>query len=547
MLDKLKGIWAKVLDFIKNMNKWIKIGILAGVVAVIALVVALAIHNNNKPYEVLYSELSTEDLTTIVTYLDSSGVKDFRVQNNDTVLVREGEASALRTQLVMQGYPTSGYAYPTYLNNINALSSQADREQLAIYDLQQRLGRDIATFDGVKSASVYLTPGESHRYILEESVIKATAAVDLQMEHGKTLSSDQVAAIQRLVSHAMRGVEIDAVTVEDGSGSRYTSSNTIADSLDDTMKYKLSLESKVNEETRNSIMSVLVPICGVDNVEVSVRSTVDVTHSYSELLQYFEPDWAADGSSGGKGIIGSQVWDNGLVRDGDQAAGGVVGTTTNADLNEYVTNESEVRGDEREYHNSGEIQYDVSQQTTQTEHPPGTITDVTVAVVINSAKVNLQDPDKLKFTVAMAAGISADIATEKVAITSYPFYLDNAGGTAVQEISTLFGLPAWAVYAAIAGIALFLALLLVILLLRNKQKKKLALLMAEQEERERLEAEAAAAAAAAAAQGADIMDVHTEETMRMRKDVRQFVEENPAIAAQMIKNWLRGEEGTEKT
>ena len=28
----------------------------------------------------------------------------------------------------------------------------------------------------------------------------------------------------------------------------------------------------------------------------------------------------------------------------------------------------------------------------------------------------------------------------------------------------------------------------------------------------------------------------------MRMDVRQFVDENPAIAAQMIKNWLRGEE-----
>ena len=101
----------------------------------------------------------------------------------------------------------------------------------------------------------------------------------------------------------------------------------------------------------------------------------------------------------------------------------------------------------------------------------------------------------------------------------------------------ILGLPAWAVYAAIAGIALFLALLLVLLLLRSKKKQKLALLLAE----EQAAAEAAAAAAAEAA-GADIMDVHTEETMKMRTDVRQFVEENPAIAAQMIKNWLRGEE-----
>ena len=92
--------------------------------------------------------------------------------------------------------------------------------------------------------------------------------------------------------------------------------------------------------------------------------------------------------------------------------------------------------------------------------------------------------------------------------------------------------------------ALFLALMLIILLLRSKKKKRIAILLA-QEQRAAEEAAAAEAAALAAAQeaaGADIMDVHTEESMQMRQDVRQFVEENPTIAAQMIKNWLRGGE-----
>ena len=40
----------------------------------------------------------------------------------------------------------------------------------------------------------------------------------------------------------------------------------------------------------------------------------------------------------------------------------------------------------------------------------------------------------------------------------------------------------------------------------------------------------------------DIMDLHAERSMELRKDVRQFAEDNPAIAAQMIKNWLRGGE-----
>ncbi|MBO4916137.1 MAG: flagellar M-ring protein FliF [Oscillospiraceae bacterium] len=545
MGERLKQIWGKIRDFFKNMKKGLKIGLIAGLAVALILVVVLTIYKNTRPFVVLYSELRPDDMTAIVSYLDTAGVKDYRIRNNDTILVREEQANTLRAKIIMQGYPSSGYAYSTYLSNIGPLSSQADREQLVLYDLQTRLGHDIGAFDGVKEASVYLTPGEDHRYILSETVIQAKAAVKVTMQPNKTLSKDQVTAIQRLVSFAMKGVEISDVTVEDSSGNRYASSGSTADTLDETMKYKLGLEEQVNERIRNDVMNVLVPYFKAENVEVSVHSTVDVTHSVSELKQYFEPDWAADGSSGGRGIIGSQIWDNGLIRSGDQAAGGVVGTASNAEINEYVTNESTVRGDETEVHNSGEIVYDVSQQTTQTEHPPGTITDVTVAIAINSAKFDLKDPQKFVHMAAMAAGINAQVEAEKIAIVAYPFYQDSINGQPVQEISMLFGLPAWAVYAAIAGMALFLALLLIILLLRNKRKKKMALLLAEEEERERLAAEAeaaAAAAAAAAAQGADIMEMHTEETMKMRKEVRQFVEENPAIAAQMIKNWLRGEE-----
>lgn len=539
MPERVKQIWERIRDFFKNMKKGLKIGLIAGVVAVIALIVTLSIVSKSKPYEILFGGLSSEDLTAVASFLNTEGITDFKIRNNDTILVRETEADRLRALVIMQGYPTSGYSHATYLDNINALSSQADREQLRLLDLQDHLSKTIMCFDGVTEATVIITPGEDHRYILDENVTEATASVFVKMKTGKTLTNDQVSAIQRFVANAEQGLTVSNVTVEDGAGNRYISTGA-AGALDETMKNKLALELKVNEQTRNSIMQVLVPYCGLNNVEVSVHSTVDVTHSYSELLQYYEPDWAADGSTGGKGIIGSQIWDNSWIRDGDLEQGGVVGTATNSEINEYVTRDGTPRGDEREVVSSGEINYNVSHETTQTERPAGTITDLTVAIAINSSKINLQDPDKLKFIAAMAAGIDTQLMNEKIAIVSYPFYQESTGGSPIEEVSTILGLPAWAVYAAIAGIALFLALLLVLLLLRSKKKKKLALLMAE----EMAAADAAAAAAAAAAaEGANIMDVHTEESMKMRMDVRQFVEENPAIAAQMIKNWLRGEEG----
>ncbi|MBQ9618147.1 MAG: hypothetical protein IJR48_07265, partial [Oscillibacter sp.] len=52
--------------------------------------------------------------------------------------------------------------------------------------------------------------------------------------------------------------------------------------------------------------------------------------------------------------------------------------------------------------------------------------------------------------------------------------------------------------------------------------------------------EAAEGEAEEETEGANIMDIHSEEDMELRKKVRLFVEDNPAIAAQMLKNWIRG-------
>ena len=69
--------------------------------------------------------------------------------------------------------------------------------------------------------------------------------------------------------------------------------------------------------------------------------------------------------------------------------------------------------------------------------------------------------------------------------------------------------------------------------------------------RKAAEAEAAAEAAAnalimtqATPQQSNIMEMQTEKSMELRQDIRKFAEENPEIAAQMVKNWLREGEAT---
>ena len=550
--ERIKQIPAKAKEIYGKMSKTVKLAIAAVLVIALALIVSLAIYRSTRPYTVLFTELSSDDMTSVLTYLEQNNVRDYRVENNDTILVRENQEASLKARIMMQGFPTTGYGYSTYLNNIGTLSSESDRQLLQIYDLQDRLSAEIRCFDGIKDAVVTISQGEDRRFILSDDVIEAEASVIVTMQNGQTLNEQTATAIRSLVSHAVQGLQIDNVEITDTAGNTYT--NNESTSSADASQLKMELEAQYNANVRNSVLTVLKPLFGSENVSVSVRSDVDVSHIYKDSTIYEEPEWAANGETGGKGIIGEESWVNSLIRGDGETAGGVVGTTTNADLNEYVVNEAQPNGDEREITTSGEKTYDVTQHNIQSETVGGTLNDLTVAVAINSSVVEVPNIEALRELVAKAAGLATNVQAEKIAIVAYPFYNDTSadgygpgasGGPGGEDT----GLPRWILYAAIAGSVLFLILLMVLLLLGNRRKKqRLIEEQLQREEEERLNQQLAMEAlrlqaeeeARSAEEGADIMDVHTERSMELRKSVRQFVEENPSIAAQMVKNWLRG-------
>ena len=109
------------------------------------------------------------------------------------------------------------------------------------------------------------------------------------------------------------------------------------------------------------------------------------------------------------------------------------------------------------------------------------------------------------------------------------------------SIITIAGIPLWVLIAAAGGLLLFIILLVVILLIRRRRRKK----QEAEEEANASEVDALLAAVGLGGQatdgnGADVMEIQTEQSMQLRKDIRQFASENPEIAAQMVRSWLRG-------
>lgn len=219
----------------------------------------------------------------------------------------------------------------------------------------------------------------------------------------------------------------------------------------------------------------------------------------------------------------------------------MVGNQSNADINTYVENSAQVNGDETYIRNQGETNYNVDTDKKQVERIAGIVTDLSVSVSINRAVSGDVNVDMLMRHIARAAGIGADAQEDKISILVMPFYQAEKEPGLVTPAG--LNLPAWALYAGIGGVALLLFILLLLLLLRKRRKKR------KQAEVERIinsmPRPMGDAVEPEPEGGADIMNIRTEKSMLLRQDIRKFAESNPEIAAQMLKNWLRGGEENE--
>lgn len=537
---KLKELWEKVKGFFKKLNK--KVRILLGVVLVVilALAVLLAVRLNRKEYATLITGLTASDTSAVIGFLNNNGVTDYQIQG-DSILVPEGWVTQLQSQLALSGNLNAGFLYPYYTDNITMTSTSAEQDRAWLISGQERLEAIIQTFDGVREAHVTIDPGRERLYVLQDSATPPSAAVTITPESREPLSDNVVKAIRETVAHGVERLDIENIAINDIYGNPYSDNSTIAQSGQATA-LKLEYEQKISNNVRQQVFKDLSSIYGEDNVNVSVLCSVDVSHKIVDKTYFTQPP----GSVEGGGLINHDTLFQEVIRDDTEPTGGTVGTGSNSNLPTYPDLNPDLNGNEAYGGTQIDRWHDIDTTKEQVEILEGRISDLRVVVTVNQNCDNsgAMTIDALRDKVATLAGIgvTTNEAVGRVHVSIAPFAETNLptppGGILLAN--------SWVLYAAIAGLALFLILLLVVILLsRRSKKRKLAQQQALEEEMAAAAAAAEAAAVIAAAPptgGADIMEVNTEKSMELRKNVRQFAQNNPEIAAQMVKAWLKGEE-----
>lgn len=542
-MQKLKEMWQNLSAKSKKL-----LGIIAGItVVVIAVAVFLLARGQKTEYQTLFSSLSQGEAQQIVSLLQEQNVPYLYDGKSGALKVPSESVDTLRAQLLSKGYPKSGFAYDMYIGNSGLMTTESDKKQYTLYDLQDRLGATIRLFDGVRDAKVTIAEGTDQTYAIEEdNPVQASASVVVTMEEGQSLSEKNAEAIKNLIARSVKGMNFTNVSVFD-AGTMEEVAADAGDSASGSGTSMANLTTTVENNIANNIKRVLGKIYGGENLAVSVKGTLNMAKLIQENTQYSVPEKTE--ATDKRGLLSNEEVAGENAGNSGENAAGVAGADANADTPRYTTQNGTAQTTDN-YSNSSatrEWLYNVLKE--QKEIAPGVLEDASVAIVINTDDNSIPESDLINL-VADAAGIKRDEAADKITI------LRSLNKTAVQQTTeekkpaeepkTLLNqFPLWALIGAAVS-AFLLILILLILILRGRKKKKLKKLAQEEMEN---------AAALSIEQPTDeitpVEEVDEDELtaegkmahgMKLKKSIGEFTDQNPQVVAKLIQSWMREEE-----
>jgi flagellar M-ring protein FliF len=518
LMDKIKDIARKVKGGWDNIDKKKRMTLIAALVAAALLVSFYTWYSTRVTYAVLFTNLELTDAANITADLDAKGNIKYKLENGGKdIYIDEKYVDKYRLQLATSGLmPQSSTGFEIF-DNTSMMVTDADRKIMYQRALEGELQRSVMSLDEIKSARVHLVMSEESVFATEKS--KATASVIVDIKPGKKLNSDSVKGIVALISGAVDNLPEANIRVIDSSGNILNLGMATDSETSGTGNYtqQSQIKSNFESELENNILSLLGPAFGPDKVKVSVYADLDFDAQEQTVITYKDPVVRSEQKSAtGTGAASSSASGNTT----DSNTQNVLDSTNSSGLASY----------------DGTTNYELSQSTTKTVKAPGQVNKITTSIIYDG-NLTAEQKSSIQNLVATATGYDANrgdlINIEGVIFDTS--YQDAVNGTDGTSASTSF-FDKYKIFIFIGGGVLALALLLLALRLVLGKKKK--------EGKSKMSADTPINVGA----NIDIIDEiyrkKIESTFEVKenkkeKQVKDYVQEHPEIAADLIKAWLK--------
>jgi len=244
--------------------------------------------------------------------------------------------------------------------------------------MEDELAMSISSMRSIKNARVHLAIPKQSVFIRERK--KPTASVVIDMYSGRSLTKNQIAAITNMVSSSIEDLNATDVTIVDQMGNLLTENADSADwgINDKQMLYTQKMENIYNEK----VSKILTPFLGSKGFSVQVKADMDFDRKEVTSEQY-NPDLSAIRSK--QQLVEKSSSSNILGAPGALAnqppGGSVVPEKVDKD-----GNSSAAKGPFRSRETLTE-NFEVDKSISHIAYSTGKIKQLSVAVVIDDKKV----------------------------------------------------------------------------------------------------------------------------------------------------------------
>jgi len=489
----------------------------------------------------------TQELIPVLDYLDQQK-QEYKLDGN-TILVPTSDYNSIKLNMVRAGLNQATPAGDDILLKDMGfgVSQRLEQERLKL-SRERQLAKSIEEMRQVNKARVLLALPKQSVFVRENQ--DASASVFLTLSLGANLKQEEVDSIVDMVASAVPGMKPTRVTVTDQHGRLLSSGSQ--DPVSTARRKEQEAERKQEQNVREKIDSVLIPILGLGNYTAQVDIDLDFS-AIEQTTKSYDPKTPSTRSE-----YTLEDYNNGNV------VAGVPGALSNqppadASIPQDVAQmkEGSTMGQgsvHKEATRNFELDTTISHERRQT----GVINRQTVAVAIkNRASVN---PDTGEVTYTPIS--ESELNSIRQVLVGTVGYSESRGDVlnvlsmnfAQPEVETIADAPIWEnpnFNDWVRWVVSALVIIVVVLVLVRPAMKKLLNPAAEDDdqiygadglpiglngETSLIGSDIDGGELFEFGSGIDLPNLHKDEDVL--KAVRALVANEPELAAQVVKNWV---------
>jgi flagellar M-ring protein FliF len=531
MAERVKQIPKKLLEIWNNWTKKQRTVIVSSVAVVVVAIIILAMVLTRPNYQVLTTCENYSELNEVTQLLSSNGYSYKVADNSLVVQVPKASLTNAKMLIASEDIQSDGYSFEDAMNS-SFTTTESDKTKQFEHYLESKFASDLASMDGVKSASVTVDIAESTNSFYTATSESSVAAV---LTLSKTLDDEQAESIANFLATAVGNKSTDNITLISSDGTTLfsgASNSTVSGvSYNSQQKFK----ERIETTTKSSLKQGLLATGLYDDAYITLNYVLD-WDAVNTIATEYTP---ADGQEQG---LYSESYEE--VSESTSGASGTPGTTSNDETTYDVTDGS-----------SGTSTYEVKKYSylpnelvTTTTSEPGQIVYDTSTLTVTFIKNQVYKEDEVE-----ELGLLGDLTWEQFKAQnaeSVPLEVDD---TWIQAISTGTGVATGNITVLAyqrpyfedstqtsifqrASFWVQILLAVVILGLLTFVVIRSARPLTVEETEPELSVEEMLATTKENQPAVDDIDI--QEKSETRKAIEKFVDENPEAVALLLRNWL---------